>query len=199
MGCDKASLPFEGQPLALYQAGKLSGFCSQVYLCGERGRDSLFGGIPWIPDKRPGRAAILGIEAALDATREEWNVILAVDLPLVPPEFLRGLLQVAGEKGIAALCPSADGGPHPLASIWNRAAMRPLKAQLDRGEFSIQAAIRSLGGCLLSEPETVAVPGFVAGCLRNVNSPADWEAVLGGERKREKEKGPGIFDPGPSA
>ncbi len=96
-------------------------------------------------DRHPRR----GLETALD--RAERVLVLAVDLPLVPPAFLA---ELAAAGAIAA--------GQPLCGAYDRSALAVLRAA-PPGE-ALRATVARLG-----LPELAAPPGS----LLNVNTPAD--------------------------
>jgi molybdenum cofactor guanylyltransferase len=175
MGRDKTVLPFQGRPMALHQADKLFRVCGRAALVGKH-RD-LFGGAPYpfVEDGASPIAAGFGITAALAASPDDTNLILAADVPRIPEEFLTALLDVADAIPADAVVPVSGGVPQPLCAVWRRSAQGPLAARLAAGDYSLVGALNAMRTVLIPEDVTAALPGGDPGNFLNVNTPEDYE------------------------
>ena len=97
MGSNKALLPWGDEILLTRALATAQAVCSRTIICGPRSLYSKFGSV--IEDALPGRGPLAGIQSALHATETDLNLILSVDLPLMPAEFLAWLLQQADSGG----------------------------------------------------------------------------------------------------
>src|SRR5574342_801833 len=79
MGRDKATLKWGTDSLLNHMVQLLSTVVGAVRIIG---RDDL-------PDRIPGKGPLGGILTALETTDREANLVLAVDLPLLTPAFLK--------------------------------------------------------------------------------------------------------------
>ena len=167
MGADKAALPFMGMTLAAYQAEKLKALgLTDLMLSGCRQE---IPGARCVPDELPARGPLGGIHACLGAAEHDAVLFLSVDVPLVPVETLRALLD-AHTGGITLL--SVDGAPQPLIGVYDR-SLRPTAEEILRSE---NTAVRRLFE--QHPPRLVPYEGDIA-LLRNCNTPADYEWLLG--------------------
>lgn len=175
MGRDKTLLPFGGQPMALHQAAKLARVCGRAALVGKH--PELFAGAAYefIEDGAAPVAAAFGVAAALAASPDETNLVLAADIPRVPESFLAALLAVAEAIPADAVVPVSGGVPQPLCAVWRRSAHAPLVARLSAGEYALVGALQQLRTVLIPEEATAALPGGAAGNFLNVNTPEDYE------------------------
>ena len=117
MGRDKALIEVGGKPLALAAAEALGSLCDSVALVGDPERYKTLG-LPVISDRQRGAGPLSGIEAALGATRSEWNLITACDMPALDASLLRDLADSA--SGDAAIPQYPDGRIEPLCAVYHR-------------------------------------------------------------------------------
>ena len=176
MGLEKALLPFRGRPLAVWQAETLSAVCDRVSVVGKEPilDDPRF---RFVRDLDASPAALLGIEAALASTGDEWNLVLAVDLPCVPPPFLEELLRVARASGCRALAPVSGGKVQALCSAWRRDALDAVRSRIRGGRLSVVGALEEAGALIVPEEETASFPGGSPASFLNVNTPEEHAAL----------------------
>lgn len=160
LGEDKAVLPWpvdsdeeRSATLLDHAVARLRQVCATVSICGNRefpGR-----GETVIPDARAGCGPLGGIVAALEHSTTEWNIFLAVDLPLLPVEVLKALVarvclakasatvaDDAALEQIACIIPQLDGRPQPLCGLYRRALAPGLRKALEIGTFKIMNALQ---------------------------------------------------------
>ena len=184
MGRDKTLLPYRGQPMALHQAAKLARVCGRAALVGKH--PELFAGAPYpfIEDGSAPTAAIFGVAAALAASPDETNLVLAADIPRIGEAFLAALLDVAEALPADAVVPVSGGVPQPLCAVWRRSAHAAPRAARDR---RVRARRRAQGieTVLLPETATAALPGGEPQNFLNVNTPEDYENAEKDARRAE--------------
>jgi molybdenum cofactor guanylyltransferase len=175
LGRDKVLLPWNdwmGGTLLDHAIARLQQMCGSVSVCGNRSdlREHLSSHIEIIPDAIAGCGPLGGIVAALESSQTEWNLFLAVDLPLIPVEFLQGLVKYThdGRSSMPeALCilPLVEGLPQPLCGIYHLSLALGLRRALEEGRYKI---IRALNFAL--EKETWQEPSPVSVERDNVHS-----------------------------
>ena len=163
MGTDKAALPWREGTLVEHITGLLSGVAATVRIVG---RDP-------IPDLEPGRGPLEGIRTALRTTATEHNLITAVDLPFLNPQFLNYLatrlratsrdLLLCRIEGYVALCLGA-----------RRGLLGQVDDYLVSGRRSIQGFAASVEHDEISEEELQRA-GFGPELFRNINTLEDYE------------------------
>ncbi len=158
MGTDKALLAWNGQTLLEHMTGLLHGVCDPVQVVG---RDDL-------PDSVPDLGVIGGIATALEHTTTENNLIVAVDLPLLTHRLLKHLKESL-ERSDRPLVVCNIGSAYPLCLGVRRVLLGPLHAY-------IASARRSLHGFIDTVTPEI-IEGFGPDLFRNINTPADYEAV----------------------
>jgi len=181
MGSDKALIEFQGSTLAASIAESVRSAAGNVTLVGppERYREL---GYTVIADRAPNRGPLGGVHTALLASRAEWNLILACDMPFVTAALLEELFAVAESGPSTADCvvphsriestPGADLEAtrkerlDPLCAVYHRRCAHAARRALERNVLKMHDFISTLR--LIKHP--VANPSSLA----NFNTPADW-------------------------
>jgi len=172
MGRDKAFLPWRRETL-LSHALKLAGTLTQnVFIVGEARK---FAGLaPVVEDVYQDRGPLGGIHAALSGSSTEWNLMLAVDLPLVAPRFLQFLATQAHETGATVTIPRAGNGWQPLCAVYRREFAAIAERSLAGGKNKIDPLFAQVKNHVVEEQELAGL-GFSAEMFRNINTPEEWE------------------------
>jgi molybdopterin-guanine dinucleotide biosynthesis protein A len=175
MGQDKALLPIEGKPLLVLLAETLRPMVVAMKVVGPVARYERFG-YAVLPDLRSECGPLAGIEAALEASGTDWNLIVACDMPKLEASWLEYLLETAvnsvGVDCVASGTSMAE--PNPLAAVWHRRTLPLVKKRLDEGKFRVRSLLESIESKILIPND----PGILA----NWNRPED-VAIAQGEGK----------------
>lgn len=165
MGRDKAALPWGDRTLQDHMVALLSTTVGPVRVVGPAE----------LPDRVPGKGPLGGILTALDVSDTEENLIVAVDLPLLTPEFLRAFhARFLVSNRLLMACRVDDHFPLCLGV---RRALRPeIQRRLEEGRLSIQELIATSDSELLKEPFLAELRVDPA-IFTNVNTPEDWERL----------------------
>jgi molybdenum cofactor guanylyltransferase len=161
MGRDKAILKWGPASLLDHMTQLLSTVADPVRVVG-RGE---------LPDRIPGMGPLGGILTALETTTEENNIVLAVDLPLLTPAFLKmfhSRFQISSKPLIACRV----GSVFPLCLGIRRQLVDNVARRLETGQLPVQEFIRESDPEVLEEPELQAL-GFDPSIFRNLNTPED--------------------------
>ncbi|HVC89970.1 MAG TPA: molybdenum cofactor guanylyltransferase [Acidobacteriaceae bacterium] len=161
LGQDKALLPWlsegnckkNGQTLLDHAIARLRLICDTVSICADR--DDLRRPEPMISDALPDSGPLGGIVAALEQSLTEWNMFLAVDLPLLPVEVFEALVarvqmeeqsaraaDPPAQDRLACFLPQLDGLPQPLCGLYHRALAPGLRRALEQGKRKIMIALK---------------------------------------------------------
>ncbi len=177
MGCNKAWLDYQGQPLwqhmrdLLLQAG-----CKQVLISGAIDGDEGIAGA--VPDPVAGLGPLAGIAAVIaahgNALADGWLLVVPVDLPRLTADTLR-LLAMPGTR-VAAAHFRDQMRDHALPALLHNttAFRRHLAAALhatDNRKRSVTALHAALGA------HAIALPPALADTLTNTNTPAEWATL----------------------
>jgi molybdopterin-guanine dinucleotide biosynthesis protein A len=187
MGRDKALLVVEGRALIEHMLDKLRRLGLDPRICGVRSDLAQFADV--VPDNFSQSGPLAGIEGALAVSDSELNLFVPVDLPGLPAEFLRWLMERAETSHAVATIPRYGDRMQPLCAVYSRRLVEGLRESLaaDRRKVvdGIRVAASGLGESIDAfDVECVAATapaGWPAQALpgawfRNVNTPADYEA-----------------------
>jgi len=167
MGTDKAELEWRPGQSLLARAIELAeaAGCARVIVSGDRpGHDC-------VPDRRPGRGPLAGLEAVLDARAAELNsgllLVLPLDMPLLQPATLRELLVATRAGATGAVFAN---GPLPMAVRIEAGVAGTVSTLLDGdGKHSLRELARALELKVLA-----AVPGVE---MDNINRPGELDRL----------------------
>jgi len=139
-------------------------------------------GVEIVPDRRPGLGPLGGIEAALFhyAGRCEAVLVLPCDLPGITDLDVCALRAAFAEsRPPAVVAATGDGFWHPLCAVARVDLLPAVSRALDAGRNGVYRLWRGVGAVPLYFDD--AAPFF------NVNTPADLDRWLLGERQPERE------------
>ena len=181
MGKPKGLLEFGGLPLILRIARLVEPRVCVVTAVGWPERYAALGlqviedrcfGSPGEDDRSPGPLA--GLASALTATRTDWNLILACDLPYLTGEWLDWLLARVVVSGGQIIMPRTAEGLEPLAAVYRRECSEQIIAALHRGVRKVTDAMEQFRIEFVSERDWghIDPSGRV---LRNMNALEDYQ------------------------
>lgn len=165
MGRDKALLPSGARTLAEQIAHSVRQAAGNVTLIGDPEKYASLG-LPVIADVVKGRGPMGGIYTALRHSKEDWNLVVACDMPGLAPDFLRVLIQAAGRSPQSCLVCEGPGGIEPLCAVYHRRLLPALEFALEHKQLKMKDFV------LQQSPERWPVAD--ASALRNINTPEDW-------------------------
>lgn len=176
MGRDKATLRYDGAPLATRVARALGTCVERVRFVARPGELPELGlGLECIVDRHAERAPLVGIAAALAACEASAVLVAACDLPDVDPRVLLALLAlVPTEGGADIVAPLGPRGAEPLLAVYRPRLLPELERRIARGELALQALLRDSNTLFVPEADLRALDPELAS-LRNLNRPEDLE------------------------
>jgi molybdenum cofactor guanylyltransferase len=187
MGQDKALLQYAGRPLVEHAVRLLQTAGFVPHILGTR--PDLAAYAPIIPDLHPGCGPLAGIEAALTASSGDWNLLIAVDLPLLPPFFLGYLTTRTAITGASATVPTLAGRPQPLCAIYHRNLLPGITNAIKSGAYKVTDWIESAVRASHSKIDIFSVEALAVTrddwslevplhrWFQNMNTPADMSLV----------------------
>jgi molybdopterin-guanine dinucleotide biosynthesis protein A len=174
MGSDKAFEMLAG-PTLLARALELARtVTSNVRIVGSAEKFAAFA--PVVEDVFRGCGPLGGIHAALRASAAELNLILAVDVPFVPPALLQYLVARARSSNAIATVPRAGGGWQPLCAVYRREFADAAEKALRGGRYKIDALFDDVKVEAI-ELEDLVQAGFEPEVFRNLNTKHELEAA----------------------
>ena len=172
MGRDKATLEYDGVPLARRVANVLGMCVARVRVVGKPGELPALG-LETIVDRHAARAPLIGVAAALAACEASSVLVAACDLVHLDARVALALLALAPIDGsadvIAALGPR---GPEPLLAIYRPRLLPELERRIARDELGLQALLRDVPTLFIPEADLRALDPTLRS-FTNANSPGD--------------------------
>lgn len=187
MGRDKALLELGGHPLIEHALGKLRALGFSPRIVGVRSDLAAFAIV--VPDNFPHTGPLGGIEAALAASNTEQNLFLPVDLPWLPVEFLRWLIERAENTNALATVPRLQGRPQPLCAVYSKALLPYAQSALAADDAKVMRAVEHAAKLTGLRIDTFDVEPIAAAqaweqplplhrWFENINTPADFEKAV---------------------
>jgi molybdopterin-guanine dinucleotide biosynthesis protein A len=179
MGRAKAWLPF-GEELMLPRVVRLLGEAVTpivVVAAPEQDVPPLPYEIEIVRDSERGRGPLQGLVAGLAALRGRADAayLSSCDVPFLRPAFVRRLIDLLGDHAICV--PDVGGYRHPLAALYRLEVAEVAARLLAENRLRLALLFEQTPTRLASAEELTDVdPTFQT--LRNLNTPAEYEAAL---------------------
>ncbi len=177
MGSDKAFLKVGGQTLLDRTLGVADKVAAKTVIVGPRERYSAYG--ETVEDVYSDCGPMSGIHAALASTATDLNLILSVDLPKLEPEFLSWLAEQAANSRELAVIPQTPDGIQPLCGIYRRSLLPLVEKMLTSDDYKVDHLFSQAPTRYLS-PQEIQAAGFSSNLFLNVNTPQEYEILVGG-------------------
>jgi len=175
MGTEKAFLEFEGHLLIDHMIGIAKAVAEQMRIVGPKQKFAAFGQIA--TDIYPERGPLGGIHAALEISRTEFNLMLAIDMPFIEPKFLAYLLQQAQHSQALVTVPHV-GGYQPLCACYRKEFENIADRALAAGKNKIDALFAPETTRVIDEQEFAKL-GYPVSMFQNLNTKDDYERAKG--------------------
>jgi molybdopterin-guanine dinucleotide biosynthesis protein A len=179
MGRPKAWLPVGGEVMLPRVVRLLGEAVGPVVVVAAPGQDvpPLPAAVRVVRDEVGGRGPLQGLAAGLAAMDGEADAayLSACDAPLLRPAFVRRMVELLGDH--VACVPAVGGLAQPLAGVYRVSVLGAVRELLAEDR-------RAVWGLLDVVPTRLVRPAELADAdprldsLRNVNTPAAYEAVL---------------------
>jgi molybdenum cofactor guanylyltransferase len=173
MGTDKAFVTLDGKTLLTRMLDLARCVTEDVRIVGDPARFSNFA--PVVEDIFPGCGPLGGIHAALRSSEADLNVILAVDIPFLSPEFLKFLIFRSRKSAATVTVVNISGGWQPLCAVYRCAFADVAEEALRAGEYKIGALFNKTETEVISESD-LQTAGYSPQIFRNLNTPDDLSA-----------------------
>jgi molybdopterin-guanine dinucleotide biosynthesis protein A len=143
MGRDKASMPFEGEPMVSRVARALGPVCDEVLVASGDGSRLGWVGLRQVADAAPDAGPLGGLVPGLEASTTELTAAVAVDMPYVCSALLSLMARLW--NGEDAVVPVSARGPEPLHALYAGAGAGPrLRDAFTEGTRSLRDALQVL-------------------------------------------------------
>ena len=164
MGHPKAWLKVGGTTLLRYVVDRLGPTFSEVMVSFAE-PEQLEEPVPFriVFDRKPSAGPLAGIEAGLEAARNDVLFALACDMPYVTPEIAQ--VAIAAARRCDAAIPRIDGRPEPVCGAYRRSALPVIARALDGGRLK--------AADITSELDVTWLEGLDPSLFRSLNTPED--------------------------
>ena len=170
MGRDKSRLMFEDQTAIARIADEMRSATNSVRVVGA---DADAAGI--IADIHAEWGPLGGIHAALTASKQDWCLIVACDLPFVTCELFERLIQLSDESAEAIVPLQDDSRPQPLCALYRRQpSLLAAERAIANGEHSPRALLDKVTTRYISFEQLSDLEG-AEHFFFNVNTPESYE------------------------
>ena len=170
MGRDKAFISLNGQSLIARQAALLRSLgIDDLIISGRPDVDYAIPGARIVTDPVANAGPLAGLAAILNAARHPWVLVIAVDLPLLTPEYLQKLITIGA--GLTGAVPHGPRGYEPLAALYPRRLLPHVERALAARRFSLQTLIEN--SVQLTELNKVEIDPSELPQFANWNTPQD--------------------------
>lgn len=139
-GSHKALETVGGIPLIDRGLGALDEVCPEVVIVANEPDMYEHTGRSIRPDTRPGTGVLGGILTALQWAAEgghDGALVLACDMPFVPPRLLSELIRRSGRDGVSIAESASPRGMEPLCAVYGVECVPSIECALDRGERAV--------------------------------------------------------------
>lgn len=179
MGEPKAWLPFGPERMLQRVVRRLQEAVRPIVVVADPGQP-----LPELPpevlvacDRRPGRGPLEGIAVGLAALadRADAAYVTACDVPLLRPEFVRRVVDLA--FGYEVALPCIDGLDQPLSAVYRTSVLRHIEALLAADQLRPVFLLDQVRTRRITADELRDVDPQLESLI-NVNSPTDYQAAL---------------------
>jgi molybdopterin-guanine dinucleotide biosynthesis protein A len=189
MGQDKAFLKIKGRMLIDHAILQAHSVADDIFIVGPKEKFGAFGRI--VKDIYPDCGPLGGLHAALDRSRTNLSLMLALDTPFVTPEFLKFLVSEAQSSKAVVTVPRTKDGLQPLCAVYGHEFLAIAQTALAAGEYKIDPLFSKIKTQIVDLTDGSQHPQFEAKMFQNINSPEDVErAESAGEPKSQSAKQP---------
>ncbi len=154
LGQDKATLPFQGRPLALQVASALRPWVQEVWLLTNQPLLHAGLGLPLMLDLYPFQGPLGGLLTALAFSPTPWVLATAVDSPLLQPPLLEALQRRGGTTPRPAVVAESPRGLEALPGLFHVRLRPRLEDYLARGERRLRPFVTACRPEVLPREET---------------------------------------------
>lgn len=146
---NKLLLELDGEPLFWHPLRALASVSDEVIVVVRPGAapplPTIAGAIRYAHDAVTDQGPLVALRAGLEDARCEWALVLGGDMPRVPTELLRAMIDRAGRSDADALALVDEGRPWPMPALFRVRVAREVVGRLvDGGERRLRAPLEGL-------------------------------------------------------
>lgn len=167
MGGNKAGATLAGVPLVVHATDALRQAGLEPFIVTRADRSAGIEGVTEVLEEEGPRHPLAGLAAAIRHADGRDVIVLACDLPLLPPAYFAWLATLPD----GAAMPSPGGRPQPLAARYSSKNLKSIQAALER-QMPVKSIIETVKPTMIGDSQLhrFGDPGRM---FFNVNSPED--------------------------
>ncbi len=174
LGQDKGLAPINGVPLIFFPLRTVKALTQSVHIIGPPRRYRRLG-YPVIADCGTSVGPLSGLFTALKNSPTPLSIILACDMPNVPPALLQILWQRI-QNADAAIVRRLDGTVEPLCGIYSKKCLPLIEFSRSTSNFALHRLMDRLQVYYLDEAEFESL-NLEGPVFENVNTPAQLQQL----------------------
>jgi len=133
---NKSLLPVNDKPMIEFIVKQLENSFSEIIIGTDQPEKFSFLNLKTVADQSSGCGPIMGIYSCLEASVNDFNLVVACDIPLIDMNFISQMLLKA--KGYDAVVPVIDGDKYePLYAVYRKSALQEIANMITAGKFKI--------------------------------------------------------------
>ena len=142
MGTNKALLTIEGKTVIERIVDQLDQIVDEIIVVTNHFHDYEFLQLPMVEDKWKEMGPLAGIEAGLNASTTERNLIVACDMPFISIELGKYLLTLLDQYQAAV--PEISGQLHPLFAAYRKDTLKAVSKSLNENQLRIRQLLHTI-------------------------------------------------------
>lgn len=179
LGRNKAVEKIGDQSIIERVVGKLSQVTSEtVVVVAEESGAADLNLPPWVrtaTDLYPGTGSLGGIFTGLSATKGNYGVVVACDMPFLNVDLIRFMLDIVSDYD--AVVPRLQGRPEPLHAIYSKNCIGPIERCLQADQLKIAMFFEQINVAYLEDDDIETFdPNHLS--FFNVNTQEDLDKAL---------------------
>ncbi len=138
MGIDKSMLSIKGQSIIEVICEQIRDFFDEILISTNQVDKFAFLGFKVVPDKVPEWGPLMGIASALEASSNEFNFVVACDIPNINLTCVNRMLTEAIESQADIVVPVTGKDKYePLFAIYRKSTLEAINKTLSSGKHKI--------------------------------------------------------------
>lgn len=169
IGMDKGFLLLNEQPFIQYSIDALQPLVSEIMIVSDNPNYDVFG-LKRINDITKNSGPVAGICSGLEASSNEYNLVLSCDIPLINSELLKTIINAIDDTS-EIIQVESNGKTMPLIALYKRHVKDTFNKLLETNERRLRVVIKTCNS------KSIALNKEHEICAMNVNTKNELKAV----------------------
>jgi molybdenum cofactor guanylyltransferase len=172
MGMDKAFLKLDGIPMIEHVLRSLKAVCRDIIIVTNSPQSYEAYGVVVVTDAFDMRGPLTGIYSGLQKSADEYNFVVACDMPFLNPDLMAYMAGLA--EGYDIVVPAVDGMLEPLHAVYRKGLVPVIEAQIMQRKQRIRELFGNQRVRYVAEEE---IDRFdpARKSFKNLNTPREYE------------------------